>query len=176
MRGQRGAGSTRGMGGAASVETGRRPTVVALDGVDEALMGLVGGKAAGLVRLLRLGLPVPPGIVVTATAFGDLFHDAHARAAALMPQTPDGDACAPLGAGPLVEAEPSLQALVESALDATGLSSEVFAVRSSATDEDAHGSSFAGIHETFLGVPRSCLARAAIRCWASAFAPRRLSS
>jgi rifampicin phosphotransferase len=44
-----------------------------------------------------------------------------------------------------------------------------FAVRSSGIDEDGEGESFAGIHETFLNVPRSELAGAVLRCRQSAF-------
>ncbi|RMH39779.1 MAG: hypothetical protein D6689_15640 [Deltaproteobacteria bacterium] len=44
------------------------PHVVSLgSGVDDA--AVVGGKAAGLERLLRAGLPVPPGVVLTAAAY-----------------------------------------------------------------------------------------------------------
>ncbi|MGH3367281.1 MAG: PEP/pyruvate-binding domain-containing protein [Nocardioidaceae bacterium] len=40
--------------------------------IGEAPVGEVGGKAAGLSALLRLGLPVPPALVVPATARGVL--------------------------------------------------------------------------------------------------------
>ena len=37
--------------------------------LDEAEPGRCGGKAANLARMRRLGLPVPPGMVVTTDAF-----------------------------------------------------------------------------------------------------------
>src|SRR5262245_52496704 len=118
-----------------------------------------GGKAVGLGVLVRAGFPVPPGFVVMAAAYRGfvtmrgienqivalaagarpedmssveeasrvirgLFHDGE-----LSPDLSDAvaDACAELGAGPL-------------------------AIRSSATAEDLPGASFAGQHDSFLGV------------------------
>ncbi len=45
--------------------------VCALDKVGEADMALVGGKAANLAKLLQANLPVPDGIAVGLSAFGD---------------------------------------------------------------------------------------------------------
>jgi phosphohistidine swiveling domain-containing protein len=49
-----------------------------------------------------------------------------------------------------------------------------YAVRSSGIDEDGEGESFAGIHESFLDVPREQLADAVRRCRASALAAQAL--
>jgi pyruvate,water dikinase len=43
----------------------------------------------------------------------------------------------------------------------------LFAVRSSASDEDGDGHSFAGVHETLLNVPISSLPSAIEKCWQS---------
>ena len=51
----------------------------------------------------------------------------------------------------------------------------LFAVRSSATDEDAAGYSFAGVHETKLNVSRDGIAEAIRTCWASVTSPRALA-
>ena len=39
------------------------------DGADEHPLDVVGGKGANLGRLLHLGLPVPPGFVITTAAY-----------------------------------------------------------------------------------------------------------
>jgi phosphohistidine swiveling domain-containing protein len=51
----------------------------------------------------------------------------------------------------------------------------LFAVRSSATDEDSAGYSFAGIHETKLNVTRIGVAGAIRECWASVVSPQALA-
>jgi phosphohistidine swiveling domain-containing protein len=51
----------------------------------------------------------------------------------------------------------------------------LFAVRSSATDEDSAGHSFAGIHETKLNVTHTGVADAIRECWASVVSPQALS-
>ena len=50
----------------------------------------------------------------------------------------------------------------------------VFAVRSSGIGEDGDGESFAGIHQTLLGVDRAGVTAAVVECRASAFAPQAL--
>ena len=50
----------------------------------------------------------------------------------------------------------------------------VFAVRSSGIGEDGEGESFAGIHQTLLGVRRGDVPAAVLECRASAFAPQAL--
>jgi phosphohistidine swiveling domain-containing protein len=51
----------------------------------------------------------------------------------------------------------------------------LFAVRSSATDEDSAAHSFAGIHETKLNMTRTGVADAIRECWASVVSPQALS-
>lgn len=51
----------------------------------------------------------------------------------------------------------------------------LFAVRSSATDEDSVGHSFAGIHETKLNVTRLGVSDAIRECWASVVSPQALA-
>ena len=45
------------------------PLVVPLEQVGAADLALVGGKAANLAEMLRLGLPVPRGFCLTAEAY-----------------------------------------------------------------------------------------------------------
>src|SRR5688500_13713647 len=90
------------------------PLVLSLDDPLDAC--LVGGKAAGLSRLLRLGVSVPRGVVIPASTTARFTEDAG---------IPDQDWCA------IVEAWRSLDA-------------PVVIVRSSAIGEDSANASFAG--------------------------------
>ncbi|MCA9519303.1 MAG: phosphoenolpyruvate synthase, partial [Myxococcales bacterium] len=102
-------------------------TVLDLDAITPADLPRVGGKAAGLAALARVdGARVPPGFVVTTDAFRDV-----------------GPPDAPLP-DDLVHA-------ISAALARLGDDAPV-AVRSSATAEDLPGTSFAGQHDSFLGV------------------------
>lgn len=123
---------------------------------------LVGGKGANLGRLLRLGFPVPPGFVVTTTAYRTV-----------------------LASGELSEADPeqlharlldvTLPAEVSGPILAAyrQLGAAAVAVRSSGTAEDLAAASFAGQHDTFLNVAGEDALLAAVRaCWASLWSPR----
>ena len=109
----------------------------------------VGGKAASLDRLIRLGYRVPPGFCVTTAAFRT-----------------GSEATAPL--------DPELAATLNAALErlegviagVTGGQAR-YAVRSSAIGEDGTAASFAGLHETELDVAPADVPAAIRRCWAS---------
>jgi pyruvate,water dikinase len=124
--------------------------------------GTLGGKAASLDRLARLGFRIPPGFCLTTAAFrrqlGDVALDG--STAGQMEQDPlDGE----LGAA-LRDAVERLSAEAPLAPDATA---PTFAVRSSAIGEDGSAASYAGLHETELGVPPADVDAAVRRCWAS---------
>jgi len=136
---------------------------------------LVGGKAASVDRLARLGFATPGGFCLTSAA-----HCAYRESAGLVARfdelrgrLPDDDARSELAA--VARAAPLPQstraALAESidALRATMPAGARLAVRSSATDEDGRGASFAGAHESVLGVACELDAvEEAIRtCWSS---------
>ncbi|MFG1917446.1 PEP/pyruvate-binding domain-containing protein [Micromonospora sp. NPDC048898] len=102
-----------------------------------------GGKAATLARLLRAGLPVPPGFVVPTAA--------HARA-------DDGL---------------SAELIDEIARALPRLGTGYLAVRSSATSEDTARATAAGQHDTFLGVRGTDQVADAVRgCWSSVWSER----
>jgi len=113
----------------------------------------VGGKGASLGELRRAGIDVPPGFVVTASAFRRF---ASRDAGAAMPAE-------------LAEAV----AIAYRALCAESGSNggdEPVAVRSSATDEDGADASFAGLQDTYLWVRgETAVAEAIGRCWASLY-------
>jgi phosphohistidine swiveling domain-containing protein len=154
--------------------------VVPLDVTQSIDRTAVGCKAMSLVRLNRIGLPVPPGFCVLGTAFRE-----HLEANGLI--TRIESAVDELGvASP--GARKSLlsdlrQAIIETPL-AQHLCNEIedryrtlgadrVAVRSSATVEDLSGHSFAGQYDTYLGVAElaDCL-EAIKKCWASLWTER----
>src|SRR5687768_8480131 len=112
----------------------------------------VGGKAANLARLNRIGQRVPAFFVVTTAA----MHAGRAR-----------------GGG----AADVRKEIERAHRDLFGESHPPYvAVRSSAIGEDAAGDSFAGIHDSFLYVKGAHAVWEAVqRVWESAFADRALS-
>jgi pyruvate, water dikinase len=141
----------------------------------------VGGKAAGLGELGRAGIPVPPGFVVLAEAFGQALAAVDASGslvrsvASLSPD--DVSAIAQVAARvrerikavPLpTEVEAQITAMYE-ALDPR-VPAPVVAVRSSATMEDSATASFAGLQDTYLAVRGAAAVLDAVRrCWASLY-------
>ena len=138
-----------------------------------------GGKAHGLGLLEREGLTVPPFIVLSADEFRAHLRRVGLRVGDTLPDLDSGDdeaASARIRAA--VEAvvlEPSLrEALVAARREHLG--SSQLAVRSSAVGEDSADLSFAGQHDTLLGIgDDDALERAVLRCWSSAFSVRALA-
>jgi len=127
-----------------------------------ALRRTVGGKAASLVTLVSMGLPVPPAVVLPVQAL-----EAHLRAAGLWSRARAGDDLSALLAGTSLSAE-----LSRDLARAVAPLGPRLAVRSSAVDEDGPTSSFAGQYLTVLGAsPGAELEQAILRCWASAWSP-----
>src|SRR5215469_12141477 len=109
----------------------------------------VGGKGLSLGLLTAAGLPVPPGFCVTSMAYRSL----HQRSPHTNPVFRNQIRAAyhRLGCGPL-------------------------AVRSSATKEDGALISFAGQHDTMLGVEgEAAIVDAVARCWASLHSERAIA-
>jgi len=145
----------------------------------------VGGKAANLGELRRAGFRVPPGFVVTSAAYlsavtGAGCRDGVARDFLAATEVDDPEERAPLAAElrRTVAALPvpgEVRAAVAVALDHLGPDTPL-AVRSSATAEDAAGSSFAGAHATVLGVVGVTeVLEAVSTCWSSVFTDRALA-
>ena len=144
---------------------------------------LVGGKGAGLQRLLALGVRVPAGFVVSTAAFTaalDEFTQARIEAPlrALPPDAAPArvEAAAAAARAAVLETvadDPVLDAVraayIEHGLDAV-------AVRSSAAAEDAADSSYAGEHDSYLELHGpDAVADAVCRCWASLYTGRAVS-
>ena len=142
---------------------------------------LVGGKAANLARLRRLGLPVPDGFCVSVRGYEELSGSLGVDELALRLLTGlDVDDLRRLSAISSRVREPILSATVpppvaREASDAyremgerVGKTAPAVAVRSSATAEDTPDSSFAGQHDSYLRIQgeRDVLEQIK-RCWAS---------
>jgi len=160
--------------------TENRLSVVSLDSADGVEQEAVGSKAISLMRMKKIGLPVPPGFCVMGSAFRK-----HLEENGLVPLTQA--VVDQLGAASH-KARKSLLSDIREAIIAAplaellkreiknhclALGSGYFAVRSSATAEDLPGHSFAGQYETYLGLIdiSSCL-DAIKKCWASLWTER----
>ncbi len=145
----------------------------------------VGGKAANLGELTRARYPVPPGFAVTAEGYLEAMEKAGVR------DTLRDHALPPAGADDsvLTAASQQLRATVLGVLMPAALRAEILgsyrefgagsprlAVRSSAPAEDAADTSFAGIHDSFIGVSGDdALIEAVTKCWASLWSERALT-
>ena len=140
---------------------------------------LVGGKAFGLARVMAAGFPVPPGICVTTEAYRQRLRTSgfapteewkHACALA------DGDRESALSAcqGRIRQVDTSsLIAEWQTALQKLDVPlSTSWAVRSSATNEDAGRTSFAGLYRTHLGVAIDRIDDAIKDLWSSIWQER----
>ena len=160
------------------------PQIVNLAEVSDSDIALVGGKAGKLGEMVRQGLPVPPGFVVTTEAYSAFLEGTVLKAeipGAL--ETLDIDRAESIDAVSrrirdtfeATEFPPDLRATIERAYSRFSKDHEArfSAVRSSATAEDLEGASFAGLQETYLNVTGTEQVLTAIRkCWGSLFTPR----
>ena len=131
----------------------------------------VGGKAANLGALMRAGLNVPAGFVLTREAFAEHFVAAGANQLLDGRSPPDADTLNELRGNTL---EPGLTDEIEGyyqALEDAASAPLVCVVRSSALGEDSASHSFAGQHATYYYVHRDSLAQRIIDCWLSCFSP-----
>ncbi|MFA5399023.1 MAG: phosphoenolpyruvate synthase [Dehalococcoidia bacterium] len=145
-----------------------------------------GGKGANLGELVKAGLPVPPGFVVTAQAYL-LFNTesglsqkiAHSMEGINVDDTAELQAKAREVQGLIVGTEMPANIKEEiikayEELSKKDSSRALFvAVRSSATMEDSEQASFAGMNATFLNVHgKEDLIRKVKECWASLYGAR----
>lgn len=155
-----------------------RPVLIPLDAVEARHEAIVGGKAAKLSQLARAGFTVPRGVCLTTWAYESFIGDADIvntirmelgrKSLDEMRWEEIWDAALRIRAAfmsqPLSDSLQSTIAEVLSAFD----SSTPLAVRSSAIGEDSADRSFAGLHESIIGVRRTNAVRDAVRLvWAS---------
>jgi len=143
----------------------------------------VGGKGANLGEMASAGFPVPDGFCVTAHAY-DLFLEKNMIADKVYEILKVLDVAKP---EELQQASTKIKRIVKSGdvpdevkreiissyRKLSRISHSLVAVRSSATAEDAPGTSFAGQQETFLNIKGEANLIESVRgCWASLFTPR----
>jgi phosphoenolpyruvate synthase/pyruvate phosphate dikinase len=137
---------------------------------------LVGGKGASLSELAALGAPVPPAFAITADACAAFMAglgvtDLSSVTPSMLPALREQIQAAPLPPDLASALADGFAVLQERAGAYVAL-----AVRSSATTEDGSEHSFAGQHDSILGVrtlPE--LEDAVRRCWASLWSERAVS-
>jgi pyruvate,water dikinase len=167
----------------------KSPYVLWFEQCDETCLPLVGGKNMSLGRMTTAGIPVPPGIAITTTAYDDFLtkggiaekiYETLARVDLEDVSTVQeaGKATRQLiRSTPVPEdIQQAIKEAYESLCDKCNLTGMPVAVRSSATAEDLPGASFAGQQETYLWVmgPNE-VAESTRNCWASLFTDRAIT-
>ncbi len=159
--------------------------IVGLDQIGDDDGGRVGGKAAALAALQRTGHPVPRSLCLTTDAY-DLFVEQGSLRACIQQELGRKsfedmrweeiwDVALRIRNRFLRTPVPQeIVAAVETHLR-QNLPEGPLAVRSSAPGEDSAGASFAGLHESFVGVQGNAAVIEAIRgVWASLWSDRAL--
>jgi len=155
-------------------------TIVWFDEVTKVDIPLVGGKGANLGEMVHAQIPVPPGFIVTASAYfkflngagltDEVRHDLEGlnvndsrRLQEVSKVIKDRISSAPMPPDMVKEMKDAYRKLGQG----------LVAVRSSATAEDLPEASFAGQQSTFLNIQGEDEVVAAIQdCWSSLFEPR----
>ncbi len=159
--------------------------VLWLDEVDKDDVPIVGGKAANLGELIRVGIPVPEGFVVDGKTFMDFLESSGLKdkIISILNSINVEDT------KQLEEASRKIREMIESTPMPKDVEEEIkqayrklceeageevfVAVRSSATAEDLPGASFAGQQETYLNVRgEDEVVEKVKKCWSSLYTPR----
>jgi len=156
-------------------------------------IAIAGGKGANLGEIIKIGIPVPKGFIVTTASFDKLLEENNLepRIRAVIDGTTVDDTTKLFEASrkikeiilssdmPLevesgiIKAYERLESEMSKLSAKTKESLFAVAVRSSATAEDLPTASFAGQHATFLNVKgEKNLIESVRKCWASLFEPR----
>jgi len=144
-------------------------------------LSIAGGKGANLGEMLKIGIPVPPGFVVLASAFERFLEetDINVEIKATWNRINIEDIESVEENSEIVRAlilKAKMPEDIENEiLDAfKKLKAKYVAVRSSATAEDSKIDSWAGELETYLNTTKENLIENVKKCWASLYAPRAL--
>ncbi|MDP8929648.1 MAG: PEP-utilizing enzyme [Actinomycetota bacterium] len=149
------------------------PVVFPLDALERGDLDLAGGKGANLGELVRAGLPIPAGFVVTTPAY-ELFVAHNRLGETIAWGLYEGGGAAIRAAFEAAPIPPQIEQEVLAAYQQLGR--EPLAVRSSATAEDLPEAAFAGQQDTFLNIVGvDALLDAVRRCWASLWTDRAIA-
>jgi len=142
---------------------------------------IAGGKGANLGELMKIGVPVPPGFVVLASAFERFLkeNDINVEIEMVWKKMKVEDIES------VEESSEILRDLILKGKMPRDIENEILnafkklkakyvAVRSSATAEDSKIDSWAGELETYLNTTKENLIENVKKCWASLFTPRAL--
>ncbi len=165
------------------------PYVLGFDRCNADELTRVGGKSVGLNEMIRAGVPVSPGFVVTTDACKLALASSglERRIGALL----DGARADDVSALTRISSDVRrwIEAMdipreIEAAIGQSyaqlaathGQADIAVAVRSSAVAEDLPNASFAGQHDTFLWIRGlDAVVRGVVRCWSSLFTARAIS-
>jgi rifampicin phosphotransferase len=152
-----------------------------------ATLALCGGKGAHLAQLVRAGLPVPGGFLITTEAYRKFVAKnnlqpailaALAQADVTQPAVLDAASCTIRDLFSQASILPEIANAITQAYLALNPQSEIHnpqsvAVRSSATAEDLPDMSFAGQQDTYLNVQgEAAVLEAVVKCWSSLWTAR----
>ncbi len=158
--------------------------------LDKSMTSLVGGKAANLGEMTKLGIPVPPGFAITADAFREFirrtgiadkiysmlreivrrgepeeYREASRRVREMIESTPIPK-----------DIEDEIRSAYRELCNMLGVKDVAVAVRSSATAEDLPDASFAGQQDTYLNVRgEDNVVYYVKKVWSSLFTPRAIA-
>jgi rifampicin phosphotransferase len=162
---------------------GQTQLVVSLARFGRSDLALAGGKGANLGELLQVGFEVPPGFVITTSAY-DLFLQTNGLQTHISDMLSLFKAEDPASVSQVsqrirerIQHAPMPKQIIDEVLKMYHtLGGGAVAVRSSATAEDLPGATFAGQQETFLNiVDEAALINAVRGCWASLWSERAMS-
>jgi pyruvate,water dikinase len=154
-------------------------TIFPLTTINSLYLDQVGGKALSLITMTGIGMPVPPGLILSVRFFEPWIISLQKTQEWIVAQNSNPDE--------LGLATRALQSLCrdlrfteqqhqefDQALDSFQATYQVglFAVRSSSPEEDLESASFAGSYETILGVKIENLQAAILHSFASSFDER----
>ncbi len=159
------------------------PITLGLQEINKSHLSAAGGKGASLGELARIGVPVPPGFVVTADTyyrfleFADLRGELTALLQLVDPSSPDSLSQVARRIQAVIMDAPMPQETADAVTKAYAeMGKGLVAVRSSATAEDLPEASFAGQQSTYLNIEgEGPLVHAVQECWASLFEPRAIA-
>lgn len=164
------------------------PFILWLEELGKQDIARAGGKGANLGEMLRAGIPVPSGFVITAQAYRSFIEKTGIKEK--IHQIINEKIRNVDDPREYEEASREIRSIIESVTmpreieeairqsyrelsRRIGVSEVCVAVRSSATAEDLPDASFAGQQETYLNVKgEEELVKKVIKCWSSLFTPR----
>ncbi len=154
--------------------------IVWFDEIRKDDISLVGGKGANLGEMTSIGIPVPPGFIVTSAAYFEFLKTSNlaGEVRKLLQNLDVNDSKKLQETSSIIKSKFAALSMSEDLANQIKaayqkLGGGLVAVRSSATAEDLPEASFAGQQRTFLNVKgEDAVVAAVLGCWASLFESR----